>query len=381
MSETPNSNDGRNVPPQWAMVVSVVSGIVFLIALLVIAVFIPNPTPFSLFVFRVVLSLAAAGFAAAISGFLTIKLPLLGRGVIAGGGALAVFVIVYQVNPPELIAAQQPQPTDQRGLVNVTQATTIGALAVSRAWQEGSPRVSLTSTAPELQNFLFAADSGFKQDVMKRWCAASSCLVCEPSDIQAGTPEVRVSLRPNAKVKRTPLGGGYPKNVKGSDGKPLNTYQVYEIVDENGQRYAYVCQPASAKRNEFDAAVRKMQATKTSLMGALEEFQRARSVNAWRQALEAMQDLVSPVKDALKAAIDYNASLPDNAKDKDFKALEGLLHRRLTLLTDYLPNGTFKEPTQADLPSEEKTKNLIEAHQKILSEIDAAQQRVNKETE
>lgn len=73
-------------------------GVVFVICLLVFAVAMPNPTVFTAFVFRVVLSLAAAGVGAVLPGLLEVTLP----GVRAGG-ALALAAVVYFMNPPALI--------------------------------------------------------------------------------------------------------------------------------------------------------------------------------------------------------------------------------------------------------------------------------------
>jgi len=74
-------------------------GVLFVIVLLVLAIWFKEPTPFQYLVFRVVLALAAAGVAAMIPGFLEVRL---GRGVRAGG-ALAVFVIVYFYDPAEKV--------------------------------------------------------------------------------------------------------------------------------------------------------------------------------------------------------------------------------------------------------------------------------------
>jgi len=84
------------------------TALAFLICLLVIAVFIPEPKPFQIFVFRVVLALAAAGFGATIPGFLKVELPLWKKGLISATRAIALFVVVYKVNPQELI--HQPAP-------------------------------------------------------------------------------------------------------------------------------------------------------------------------------------------------------------------------------------------------------------------------------
>ena len=90
--------------PRWVLPTAIVFGVLFVLVLLAIAIFIPNPTKFQEFVFRVVLSLAAAGVGAALPGFLHVKMPLWGKGLISAGGALALFVVIYQINPPALIS-------------------------------------------------------------------------------------------------------------------------------------------------------------------------------------------------------------------------------------------------------------------------------------
>lgn len=75
-----------------------VFGLVFVIVLLVFAVAIPTPTVFTAFVFRVVLSIAAAGVGAVLPGLLEVTLP-----GIRAGGALALAAVVYFMNPPALL--------------------------------------------------------------------------------------------------------------------------------------------------------------------------------------------------------------------------------------------------------------------------------------
>jgi hypothetical protein len=96
--------------PSWALIVSVSGGLTFLVVLLIIAVFIPQPTTSQFFIFRVVLALAAAAFGATISGFMRINLPLWGKGLISAGGALGLFVLVFYVNPPILIHDESSKP-------------------------------------------------------------------------------------------------------------------------------------------------------------------------------------------------------------------------------------------------------------------------------
>lgn len=76
--------------------------------MLAIVLWIPHPTPFQRFAFRVVLSLAAAGVAAMIPGFLQLRLG----SSLRAGGALGVFAVLYFLNPASLIAQEEigPEP-------------------------------------------------------------------------------------------------------------------------------------------------------------------------------------------------------------------------------------------------------------------------------
>lgn len=77
-------------------------GVVFVSILLILAISFSNPTPFQYLVFKTVLSLAAAGIAAMIPGFLQVNIATWLR----AGGALAVFVVVYFYNPAQLLVIQ-----------------------------------------------------------------------------------------------------------------------------------------------------------------------------------------------------------------------------------------------------------------------------------
>src|SRR4030095_7857364 len=76
----------------------------FVVTLLVIAFRFPSPTAFQYNVFRIVLSLAAAGTAAMIQGFTDLQLSATTNLFIRAGGALAVFLIVFFFNPARLAA-------------------------------------------------------------------------------------------------------------------------------------------------------------------------------------------------------------------------------------------------------------------------------------
>jgi len=74
-------------------------GVVFVVALLVLAIAFPEPTAFQYTVFRIVLVLAASGVAAFVPGFLEVDV----RNWVRAGGAIAVFVIIYFFSPVGLV--------------------------------------------------------------------------------------------------------------------------------------------------------------------------------------------------------------------------------------------------------------------------------------
>ena len=95
-------------PEKWPKIVAIASGLVFLVALLVIAIFIPFPSPFQIFVFRIILSLSAAAFGAAIPGVVNLSISAIPHTIIEAGGAIALFVLIYLVNPALLAARHLP---------------------------------------------------------------------------------------------------------------------------------------------------------------------------------------------------------------------------------------------------------------------------------
>jgi len=74
-------------------------GVLFVTALLVFALFVPNPTIQQFEIVRIILALAAGGVAAMIPGLLSLKLGAGANMALSAGGALAVFVIVYFYSP------------------------------------------------------------------------------------------------------------------------------------------------------------------------------------------------------------------------------------------------------------------------------------------
>ncbi len=101
------------------LVLATIFGFLFISALFGVAVYIitrPDPRkipPEAMFIFRVILALAGAGVGAIFPGFLEFESNMK-EIVIRAGGALAVFTIIYLLNPPKLTKGRIPNLTDQR---------------------------------------------------------------------------------------------------------------------------------------------------------------------------------------------------------------------------------------------------------------------------
>lgn len=89
---------------RWEIPGVFVFGVVFLATMLVVAIRFPAPTEFQILVFRVVLAMSAAGVGAIVPGFITVNIP----NYIRAGGALALFIVVFKLNPPTLVSAVPP---------------------------------------------------------------------------------------------------------------------------------------------------------------------------------------------------------------------------------------------------------------------------------
>lgn len=97
---------------------SFIFGAVFIAVLLGIAVtimFRERPVPSeAMFIFRVVLALAAGGVGAVLPGLIDLQIGSAGKVLIQAGGALALTVLVYLFNPPnqveKLKAPKLPRP-------------------------------------------------------------------------------------------------------------------------------------------------------------------------------------------------------------------------------------------------------------------------------
>ncbi len=112
-------------------------GVIFVSAILVIALFVPFPSDFQYQVFRIVLALAAGGVGAVIPGILNVNIPKL----VTAGGALAVFVVVYFYSPAQLAVKQLPPQERLLELIYIGHNTKFGQ------WVQGHRYVGETGPA------------------------------------------------------------------------------------------------------------------------------------------------------------------------------------------------------------------------------------------
>ena len=106
MSQLPVDSSQGTQPEakRWENIAALIIGICFLITIIIVAISLPEPSKFQIFVFRITLALAAAAIGAIIPGFILVKF----RNFVRAGGAIALFVLIYLVNPPALVVPEPP---------------------------------------------------------------------------------------------------------------------------------------------------------------------------------------------------------------------------------------------------------------------------------
>lgn len=106
--------------PKWQIITSVVIGCVSLIASVTIALLFPTPTEFQEFILRGLFAIALASIAPLIPGFMNLKIGTRTSKAyfaIYAGGAIAIFVLIWLVNPPKISTQEAnsvPQLIEQR---------------------------------------------------------------------------------------------------------------------------------------------------------------------------------------------------------------------------------------------------------------------------
>ena len=154
--------------PKWQMIVAFLFGAISCIVMLLVAIFSPNPTDFQIFVFRVILSLSAAGVATLIPGFLRVNFGP----YIKAGGAIAVFIIVYWFNPPQLVVSANPEHEGYLGTLR------------NHFNQHPTENFTLILSDRALEDFWLDGLYSGKNwaEVLKKVCldTRNSCIACDP---------------------------------------------------------------------------------------------------------------------------------------------------------------------------------------------------------
>ncbi|WP_027252544.1 hypothetical protein [Photobacterium halotolerans] len=101
--EYSGANDLKETP-KWQLIAGLIVGVLFALIIILLAVFIPSPTTTQFFIFRGVFAISLAAIAAIIPGLLTVE-SRFQKFSIRATGAIAVFVIVWMLNPPALIGS------------------------------------------------------------------------------------------------------------------------------------------------------------------------------------------------------------------------------------------------------------------------------------
>lgn len=101
---TANASAGQHAQGRWERPAAFLCGVVFLLGVGAVAIFIPRPTEFQILIFRIVVAVAAAGIGAIVPGLLVVHVGSWVR----AGGAIALFVLIYQFNPPVLVTDFTP---------------------------------------------------------------------------------------------------------------------------------------------------------------------------------------------------------------------------------------------------------------------------------
>ena len=141
MGNVKGATPAEGPPVSLNIVLAFAFGVIFLAAILAIAVLLPNPTPQQFMIFRIVIAVAAAGVAAVIPGLLAVNLSAGKKLAIRAGGALAVLVIVYFFSPAGLV-------TDPAPPAPVT-VTTEGDQSPGIAQNQGNMTISYGPAAPK----------------------------------------------------------------------------------------------------------------------------------------------------------------------------------------------------------------------------------------
>lgn len=91
--------------PRWQTITGFVVGLIFVLSGVVSAIFFPEPTVYQQFTFRGMFAIGLAAMAPIIPGFVNFTSKVGGKAgymTIVAGGSIAIFLIIWMVNPPKL---------------------------------------------------------------------------------------------------------------------------------------------------------------------------------------------------------------------------------------------------------------------------------------
>jgi hypothetical protein len=88
--------------PSWQLITGIIIGVLFSLLILALAIIIPSPTPTQFFIFRGMFAVSLSAIAAIIPGLLNIE-SRFHKMSIRATGAIAIFILVWLLNPPALL--------------------------------------------------------------------------------------------------------------------------------------------------------------------------------------------------------------------------------------------------------------------------------------
>jgi formylglycine-generating enzyme required for sulfatase activity len=204
--------------PSWVLIVSVVSALVCIAVLLMLAEFTPQPSTSQVFVLRIVLALAVAVFCATIPGFLKLKLSFATKCLIHAGGAIVLFILIYQFNPLQLITPDQiPDQTPDQLPDQISDQTSdkiiTRKLSGTILDQNSNPLAKVLVTLPEMGKKTVTNKQGFfsfeldmEKGTMLRLAARKEKFIPYRQDVPVGSTGHTFTLkRSPPKIVRTLL--------------------------------------------------------------------------------------------------------------------------------------------------------------------------------
>jgi hypothetical protein len=106
---------------------------------------VPQPTAPQWFVFRVILALAAAGIGAVVPGFISVNV----KPYVRAGGAIALFVVIYLLNPPSLVRPPTKNTdADAQPIAMPTQTVTPPSITVVPRPPEATNQITQIQATP-----------------------------------------------------------------------------------------------------------------------------------------------------------------------------------------------------------------------------------------